>query len=195
MTILDKRIVILLRTTFIILTLLACSFSCYAGDLSSQNLKIHASLSEYNYNSNVEIEKLFRENLNDFGNIIYTIIPMGVVVSIDGYAFYGEGKDTLTPNACCLLDIIARLIKTIDKPCIVESNTTSTAFETSTYLTNWELSLVRANNIVSYLISKEISPDKIRANGFGEMFPFISNPQNNMQERIDFVIFNYEKRN
>lgn len=196
MTILNKRIVILFRNYFIVvLTLFVFILPCYANDEYPQNLKIHASLSEYNYNSSVEIEKLFKENLNCFDNITYSIIPMGVVVSVDSFMFYDEGKDELNQNACCILDIIAKLIKIIDKPCVVESNTDSSAFLNSIYLTNWELSLVRANNIVSYLISREISPDKIRANGFGEIFPHFNEGKNSMQERVDFVIFNYDKRN
>jgi len=194
MTILNKRIVILIRYIFIIFSALMVFISqCSAGEIYPKNLKIRASLSDYKYESNVEIEKLFKENLSCFENIVYTIIPMGVVVSINGYMFYDEGKDEINENAFCILDIMAKLIKTVDKPCIIESNTSSDAFETSTYLSNWELSVVRANNIVSYLISKEISPNKIRANGFGELFPFIKDNSNkNMQERIDFIIFNYE---
>lgn len=186
----------MIRDIFIILsTLLVLILPCYADDIYPKNLKIRASLSDYSYDSSVEIEKVFKENLSCFDNIIYTIIPMGVVVSINGYTFYDEGKDEINQSAFCILDIIARLIKTVDKPCIVESNTTSTAFENSNYLTNWELSVVRSNNIVSYLISKEVPSNQIRANGFGEMLPFFKDSSiKNMTERIDFIIFNYENK-
>lgn len=193
MTILFKRIVILIKYLLAVLIILLAQLpQGNATELYPQNLKIKASLSDYNYKSNAEIEKLFRENLSSFDNIVYTIIPMGVVVSINGYMFYDEGKDKLKENAFGILDIMARLIKNLDKPCLIESNTTATSFENSDYMSNWELSIVRANDIVSYLISKEIPPKKIRANGFGEMIPFYNENNNPMQERIDFVIFNYE---
>lgn len=193
MTILFKRIVILFRYLIIVLIILLTQQpKSNAAEQFPQNLKIKASLSDFNYKSNKDIEKIFRENLSNFDNIAYTTIPMGVVVSINGYLFYDEGKDKLKENAFGILDIIARLIKNLDKPCLIESNTTSKSFEKSDYMSNWELSIVRANSIVNYLISKEIASNKIRANGFGEMIPFYNENNNQMQERIDFVIFNYE---
>lgn len=176
----------------IFITVLILCIQCSADEIYPKNLKIRASLSEYDYNSSSEIEQLFKENLSSFENIIYTIIPMGVVVSINGYMFYDEGKDEINPKAFGILNVIAELIKTVNKPCLVESNTLPTAFKSSNYMTNWELSVVRANNIANYLISKEVQADKIRANGFGEIIPFTKNSNIDMRERIDFIIFNYE---
>ncbi len=165
-----------------------------AEGIYPQNLKIQASLTDYNYKSNTEIERFFKENLNSFENIIYTIIPMGLVVSINSCTFYDEGKDKLNPASFDILNIIAKVLKIINKPCLIESSTAADSFKTSDYKTNWELSVVRADNIANYLISEKIPPDKIRANGFGEIIPFFKKGETDMTERIDFIIFNYENK-
>jgi flagellar motor protein MotB len=62
-------------------------------------------------------------------------------------------------------------------------------------LSNMELSIIRADEIVEFLINKnQISPNLLRSIGFGNMMPFYDNVsyKGHMDKRIDFVIFNYE---
>lgn len=158
----------------------------------AQNLKIKTGLTNYEYTTNTEIEKIFKENLGNIDDIIYTIIPMGVVISINGYLFYEEGESELKPCACHILDIMAELIATTGKNCLVESTTTANASNSSKYNSNWELSLVRANNIEKYMLAtRKVKQNKIRSNGFGEFMPF-KKYQSTTQERINFIIINYE---
>lgn len=164
----------------------------YCVNPHAENLRIRASLTDYDYNSDIELEKLFRENLSSFDGIIYTIIPMGVVISMNGFLFYDEGSDKLKPCACKILDIVADLLDTAGKNCLVESTTAPNAFNSSGYDSNWELSLVRANNIENYLLkTRKVKQNKIRSNGFGEFMPF-KKYQSTTQERINFIIINYE---
>lgn len=182
------------KKIFLIFLLLSVNIiPCFSEFVRPKNLKIRASLSGYDYSTNAGIEKLFRDNLSSYDNIVYTIIPMGVVISIDGYLFYDEGSDKLLQRAFCILDVMADLIKVLDKECLIESRTCPNSSDNSDYNSNWELSIVRANNIVNYLIStKQLNSNNVRANGFGEMMPSLEH-KSAMQERIDFIIFNYDE--
>ena len=187
-----ERIVILFKKViaFVIIFSIA-NLASFANVENSKTLKLQADMSDYDFSTNVNIEKLLRKNLQNLGNVIFTIIPMGVVVSFDSLLFFDNGSDELRQNSYCILDIIANLLALVNKSCLVESTTSTNSFYNSKYNSNWELSIVRAGNIQEYLIStRKIPPDKFRANGFGEIMPVVRY-QGKTQERINFIIFNY----
>lgn len=110
--------------------------------------------------------------------------------------FFRKGNDELIDSAKPLLHHIADILRVLDNKCIVESNSNFETFENSTYHSNWELSIVQAEKIVDYLIKTEkINPGRISAVGYGEMMPFKQKNRynENFNQRIDFVIINYEK--
>lgn len=189
-----ERIVILFKKIIAFVIIFSITnLASFATVENPKTLKLQADMSEYDFSTNVNIEKLLRKNLQSFGNIIYTIIPMGVVVSFDSFLFFDDGSDELRQNSYCILDIIANLLALVNKSCLVESTTSANSFYNSKYNSNWELSIVRAGNIQEYLIStRKILPDKFRANGFGEIMPVVRY-QGKTQERINFIIFNYEE--
>ena len=163
-----------------------------------QNIQISGQLTENRYNKTSEIEKLFRTNLNIIDAVIYKKVPRGLVVSIDSSVFFEEGRDEIMENSKQILDQMGEIIKFLDKPCIIEGNSNTTEIAGTYYQANWEISIVRAEKIVQYLIKKrQVDPQKIRAVGFGEIMPFDRNVsyKNDRNRRIDFVIINYEESN
>ena len=194
MTILKYARIVILFKKVIAVAIIFCmvNHACYATIESAKTLKLQADMSDYDFSTNVNIEKLLRKNLQVVNDIIYTIIPMGVVVSFDSFLFFDNGSDEIRTNSYCILEIIANLLVLLNKPCLVESTTSANSYYNSKYNSNWELSVVRAGNLQKYLLStKKILPDKFRANGFGEIMPVVRY-QGKTQERINFIIFNYE---
>lgn len=157
-----------------------------------QNLQISASFIDNQFNSSAEIEKLFRQNLNLDECIFYSTVPRGLIVSINSAVFFDDGKDEIKECSKEILNKIAQIIKFIDKPCIIEGNTTKNTYTRSIYRSDWEISMVRAERIADYLIKAgNLSHDQIRAIGFGEFVPFNTSNNVEMSQRIDFVILNY----
>ena len=194
MTILKYARIVILFKKVIAVAIIFCmvNHACYATIESAKTLKLQADMSDYDFSTNVNIEKLLRKNLQGVNDIIYTIIPMGVVVSFDSFLFFDNGSDEIRTNSYCILEIIANLLVLLNKPCLVESTTSANSYYNSKYNSNWELSVVRVGNLQKYLLStKKILPDKFRANGFGEIMPVVRY-QGKTQERINFIIFNYE---
>lgn len=194
MTILKYARIVILFKKVIAVAIIFCvvNHACYATVENAKTLKLQADMSDYDFSTNVNIEKLLRKNLQCVNDIIYTIIPMGVVVSFDSFLFFDNGSDEIRTNSYCILELIANLLVLLNKPCLVESTTSADSYYNSKYNSNWELSVVRAGNLQKYLLStKKISPDKFRANGFGEIMPVVRY-QGKTQERINFIIFNYE---
>lgn len=181
---------------FIYFICLAILFSIYDKTIAveqPQNLQISASFIDNQFTSNAEIEELFRQNLNLGECILYSTVPRGVIVSINSIVFFDDGKDEIKECSKEILNKIAQIIKFIDKPCIIEGNTNKNSYMTSIYRSDWEISMVRAERIADYLIkAANLKHDQIRAIGFGEFIPYTNDTRTEMNQRIDFVILNYQ---
>lgn len=142
-----------------------------------------------------KIEHLFKQQLPQNDSIIYNKVPRGLIISIKSKVFFADGEVEILESSKSILHTFAQILKTIPNKCIIESHSVNENFENS-YRYNWELTTIRADKIVQYLIKEEkLNPQKIEAIGFGEIMPFFDNVNSNanLNRRIDFVIINYEK--
>jgi len=163
---------------------------------SDENFRITATLSENKYSLTQEIENLFKQSLTKIDKtVIYTKVPRGLIVSIDSTVFFDGNDDELKESSKQFLDKIGEILQFLDKSCVIEGNTKIVREENSIYNSNWEISMVRAQKITEYLIKcHHVNPQKIRSIGFGGIMPFKENVFYNgsLNQRIDFVILNYE---
>ena len=161
---------------------------------------VHKSFAQEDYYSQkIEItrtkavEDYVKSNLEVQDGITYTIVPRGLVISIATGVLFDEQKIDIKADSEKLLFKIGEIIKTIDKPCVVEGNALTQ--NECDEINNIELSIMRADNIVEFIIkNNHVLPEKIRAIGFGNMLPFNDNVSytGKLNKRIDFVILNYE---
>lgn len=148
------------------------------------------------FNSNIhEVEDLFREKVKPDGQMVFTYVPRGLIVSIDEKVFFNDNNEKIRSDGTCVLDEIGEVLKQIDTLCVIEGHTRSIEPEKSRFNTNWELSLARANNLARYLMRcLKIKPNKIVSMGFGEFVPFANDELSTLDNRIDFVILHYDER-
>lgn len=96
----------------------------------------------------------------------------GVVITISGEVLFASGKYELLPIAQSKLDDVAKALKEQGfKAILVEGHTDSRG----TAKKNEELSFQRADAVRSYLVSRGIPSDKIKAIGIGPARPIASN--------------------
>lgn len=165
---------------FTILSLLPAQSENYQAQISSNTISY----------SSKEIEELFKQKLGFSIPIIFTEVPRGLVISMDSSYFFESSKDEILEKSMPILDNISEVLKDIKTECIIE---VSTKTEDVHQIELWELSLMRADKICDYLIKcNQIPPSKIRAIGFGDLQPFNSSTNQNIDNRIDFLIINYE---
>lgn len=152
-------------------------------------------ISRIEYKSTDKILQTFQEQIQQNNSIIYSKVPRGLVLSIDSSLFFDNDSTKLKTNSFFILNKIGNILKIIDKPCVIEGNTVLKNSQSKNYA-NWEISTIRAQEIANYLIKTfKLSPNKIQSIGFGEMMPFGDNVQygGNLNDRIDFVIINYDE--
>lgn len=139
------------------------------------------------------IEDFVKENLPDSEHVVYTIVPRGLIISVATDFLFGYAGTEIHEDAYNFLYQIGSIVKYLNKPCVVEGNALTQSDDDS--LSNIELSVIRADEIVEFLIKhNSINPVLLRAIGFGNMMPFDDNVsyKGHMDRRIDFVILNYE---
>jgi flagellar motor protein MotB len=144
--------------------------------------------------SNEDVVKAFNAHIVGAG-MVYTVVPRGVVVSFSSSIFFENGKDVLIESSKSLLDEIGATINLLNMECVIEGNIQNAEYDKNLYYSNIEYSTVLADKIMNYLINNSsVNSLKIKSIGFGQISPFFhSENQNQMKNRIDFVILNYEE--
>ncbi len=141
------------------------------------------------------IENYFQKKLPNKKTIIYTKVPRGLILSIDEKEFFDEGSSVLKPQGKLLLNAISDVLKNFDNQCVVESHTDEPIADNNIMKYDWELTIMRANAVVDYIVVKTKFPyGRIFPQGYGEIMPFYDNVarKNFSNRRVDFVIFDYD---
>ncbi len=136
--------------------------------------------------SREKAQEIFTRHVKE--NMTFTYVPRGLIVSLDDSIFFNEDMDKIKESGTCTLNEIAEALKEIDYVCVIEGHSVGINPDKSSFKTNWELSLARANNIAKYFMRcSKISPNKLVSIGYGELVP------DKMSNRIDFVIMHYDE--
>ncbi len=121
----------------------------------------------------------------------------GVTIRINNNTLFNEGSAIIKVDAQNALDKVAEYLVKIDNKIVIEGHTDSIPIKTSKYESNWELSTIRATNMIKYLVEKYgINPGRFSALGYGEFTPLESNQTAKGREqnrRVDIVILNLQK--
>ncbi len=104
-------------------------------------------------------------------NLRLSVIPKKPIVVRNIY--YPFDEYYLTDSARTIIDSTILRIMTENPEIIAEISSHTDSKGTDDY--NNELSQKRAESVVNYLISKDISPDRLKAKGYGETIPIAPN--------------------
>lgn len=182
-----------MKRWFFIISLIIILIFCCGYSNTVKNIHVVTS-----YQPNVDkLESIFKTYLPQQKGIIFTKVPRGLIISVDERNLFNTGEARIKESSLCILDVISAVLKQIPNECVIEDHTEKNDLSHSLYNENWELSLARAGNIVTYLtLYKKIPSERIFALGYGEFMPFRDNvaPKNGLNNRIDFVILEYEAK-
>ena len=138
-----------------------------------------------------EIQKLLKEKgLQD--KVSVSVQERGVVVGLMNTVLFESGSAKIKEDAVPTLIAIGQIANRVHNYIRVEGNTDDVPMNTPQFPSNWELSVVRATEVVKLLIAQSnVDPDKISAVGYGEYRPSVPNtsPENRSRNRkVDIVI-------
>ncbi|UCD17466.1 MAG: OmpA family protein [Candidatus Zixiibacteriota bacterium] len=142
-----------------------------------------------------EIEKSFQK-LGKESEINVEISERGLVIHVMESALFDEGKADLKLKAQETLDVVARHIRNLDNHIRVEGHTDNKPINTIRFPSNWELSSVRATEVLRYLSDNHrLEPRRLSALGFGEYRPISPNNSDENRaknRRVDIIILTME---
>lgn len=153
--------------------------------------------------SSAETEKLsdVKEKVDELvnnselkGSVTTSIQERGLIISFNDNVFFNSGEAEIKPDWQSKLISISKILNGIDNYIHVEGHTDNVAINTNYFHSNWQLSAVRAANVVEFLISKgNVKPERLSSLGYGEYRPVQSNDTEEgraANRRVDIVILN-----
>lgn len=136
----------------------------------------------------------FAKANNIQAKLVSSLEERGLVVSIQETLLFGSGSAEITPNAHTILEKISSVLAAVPNYIRVEGHTDYLPIHTEKFPSNWELSVLRATNVVHILINEgKIGAERLSAIGFGEYRPVADNKAEegrNRNRRVDLVILN-----
>jgi chemotaxis protein MotB len=119
------------------------------------------------------LEQLITEKgLED--QVSVTLDAQGVKIEFANVALYESGSADIKSEAISTLKEVTQVIReTSHKTHMVEveGHTDDVPIHTEKYPSNWELSSVRATNIVKYLLAQGIEKERLKAAGYADSRP------------------------
>jgi len=116
----------------------------------------------------------------------------GLVISIKDTLLFSSGSDQLTPAAQEIITKLGTALVIIPNYIRVEGHTDNLAINTEKFPSNWELSAMRASNVMHVLVNDcGISPERLSVVGYGEFRPLVPNLDPASQarnRRVDIVV-------
>ncbi len=130
------------------------------------------------------------QNLEE--NIEMNIDNRGIVIRASESVFFSSGKADILPPGQRFLYQIHPIISKTDYNIQIEGHTDNIPIRTARFPSNWELSAIRATNVVRFFAEKcNLDPIRFSAMGFGEFHPLVDNesPENrNKNRRVEIII-------
>lgn len=144
-------------------------------------------------NAKKETDKYLKE-AGLSGKVGTSIEERGLVISLQDTLIFQSGSATIEPAQREILIKLGNILKDMPNYIRIEGHTDNVPIKNATYTSNWELSAIRACNIVEVLINDgKLSPSKISASNFGENRPIADNKTlegRAKNRRVDIVILN-----
>lgn len=128
------------------------------------------------------------------GSVSTSIQERGLIISFNNSVFFNSGDANIKPDWQSKLVAISKVLNEIDNYIRVEGHTDNVAINTNYFHSNWQLSSVRAANVVEFLITQgNIQPGRLSSVGYGEYRPIKSNDTEegkSSNRRVDILILN-----
>ncbi|OGI08570.1 MAG: hypothetical protein A2Y40_04575 [Candidatus Margulisbacteria bacterium GWF2_35_9] len=117
----------------------------------------------------------------------------GVVVKIADDVLFNSGEAEFNPDSKVLLNYLVELVHRFPYPIRVEGHTDNRPINTDKFPSNWELSTIRACNVIRYFIEKGLNPRLFSAEGFAEFRPIGDNNTDSGRSKNRRVELIYKK--
>lgn len=129
------------------------------------------------------------------GNVKVEENDDGAVITISDVLLFQPGEAKMNKNGLPVMGKIAKVLKQFSYPIKIVGHTDNIPISTQHFPSNWELSAVRASEVVRFLITQGINPVLLSAEGHAEFSPIANNKTLKGRARNRRVEVIYERGN
>jgi chemotaxis protein MotB len=138
-----------------------------------------------------QFEKLIDENFFEPG---ITVIKRerGIVLRLNEKVLFSPGSAKVKESSYITLGKIVSIIRKTSLKISIEGHTDSTSVNKKLFASNWELSMIRALNVLDFYVNKVlVNPDKFYVTGFADSLPVKNNDteENRSENRRMELVF------
>ena len=169
-------------------------------DLTSHSIIDSGGLTGHQSSEEADLEnkinKLIKEN-NLEDSVQVGTVDRGVEIRLGSSLIFQSGRaDIKVEGAELLKRIYEDILKSINNEIVVEGHTDNIPIQTHNFPTNWELSVIRAVNVLRYFVERcGLDSKRISAQGYGEYRNILPNdtPENKaLNRRVNIVILRHK---
>lgn len=143
---------------------------------SRRNIPILTGFSQWQLQEKIDelMEMVKKENLTDSVQIEFT--NRGVAIRLDEAVLFDLGRADLKPSSHKVLKKVGEVLKSWPNAIRVEGHTDNLPIHTAQFPSNWELSAIRAINVIHFLEQEcQVKSSKLYSIGYGETRPLVPN--------------------
>jgi len=144
-------------------------------------------------------EQRIMDDINDIidetqlgDHVVITRSDGKIMLRIRGAVLFDSGSAILNPDSSSILDQIVKIINDYpDYTINIKGHTDDIPIRTEKFPSNWELSSIRATNVLKYMIRSGIDPIRLTATGYAELLPLVENvsaENRSINRRVEFVL-------
>jgi len=130
-----------------------------------------------------------------------TVVDMGddgALLRVGGKLMFASGSSEINPKVLSALDkIVAMAHKYPEYNIDIKGHTDNLPISAGKFLSNWELSALRATTVLRYLLEKGLSPERLTATGYADTQPLVPNltaENRSRNRRVEFLFKKREKK-
>ncbi len=128
------------------------------------------------------------------GKVDVTLDREGLSITVQDAILFNSGEAVVLDSVQPLLIEIAKLLKPLDNNVRVAGHTDNVPIHTSEFRSNWDLSAMRAINVMNYLVDYGgLQPQKLSIQAFGQFRPKAGNDTAEgkaLNRRIEIFVIN-----
>lgn len=115
-----------------------------------------------------------------------------LTIKVKGDVLFPAGSADFNAEMMTVLDsLVLTLKKNPDLKLSIQGHTDNIPIETTRFPSNWELSAIRATNVLRYMVRGGLDVDRLTATGYGESVPVADNSTlegRAQNRRLEFVL-------
>ncbi len=109
------------------------------------------------------------------GMVHVQVTNEGVAITFQAQILFASGSDRIRASAYPTLKDTAGLLGALSNSVDVRGFTDDVPIDTPRFPSNWELSVLRATQVVHFMIRQGLAPARLSATGFGRYHPVATN--------------------